>query len=45
VIGFTRDNVSEFFNLLESVLDEQHLDGSKIYNMDGFSLVPLQVEA
>lgn len=41
VKGFNKENVNEFFDLLESVVDEHKFDGTRIYNMDesGFSTV------
>nr|CAH7716946.1 unnamed protein product [Callosobruchus chinensis] len=39
--GFNRENVYEFFDLLEKVCDENQIDATRIYNMDesGFSTV------
>lgn len=39
--GFNRENVCEFFDLLEKVVDEHKIDAQHIYNVDesGFSTV------
>lgn len=39
--GFNRENVNEFFDLLEAVVDQNKFDATSIYNMDksGFSTV------
>lgn len=39
--GFNRENVYEFFNVLEKIVDENNLDPHRIYNVDesGFSTV------
>lgn len=39
--GFNRENVTEFFNLVEQIIDQEHLTANNIYNIDesGFSTV------
>lgn len=43
--GFNRDNVFGFFQILETVVDENTLDATKIFNVDesGFSTVQKKI--